>query len=87
MFYHVGVGQAVQCEDEALLPVLVDLGDRKPCSSHHRCVFTRPLLQGRVHWCTMDAPQRQQQRQKHAVLHGKDSDCLSNTHWLVGEVH
>ncbi len=33
MFCHVHVGQAVQSEDVALLPVLVDLGESQSCST------------------------------------------------------
>lgn len=75
MFRHVDVGQAVQVEDVALSAVLVDLGESQSRSALCRRVFTRPLLQAsRLHRCTVDvhAPQRQQQRQQHTVLHGKD---------------
>lgn len=71
---HVHVGQAVQAEDVALLPVLVDLGESLSCSANRKRVFTRALLHAiLLHRCSADvhAPQRQQQRQQHTVLHGK----------------
>ncbi len=55
MFCHVDVGQAVQAEDVALLPVVVDLGESQSCSAYCRRVFTRPLLHAiLLHWCTVD---------------------------------
>lgn len=64
MLRHVGVGQAVQAEDVAVLSVLVDLGETQFCGSHHRGICARPLLQPFLfHWCGVDAltPERQQQ--------------------------
>lgn len=77
MLHRVDVGQAVQAEDVALLPVLVDLGDSQSCSGLRRRVFTRPLLQASLlHRCPVHTAQRQQQRQHHAVLHGEDPGRL-----------
>lgn len=73
MIFRVHVGQAVQAEDVALLPVLVDLGEGQPCGIQSKGVLTRAFLDAVVLYrCTVGvhAPQRQQQRQQHAVLHG-----------------
>lgn len=72
MFEHMHVGQSVQAEDVALLPVLVDLHQCQLCNSLCLRIFTRSCLHaGGLHWCTADvrARQCQQQRQQDAALH------------------
>lgn len=55
LFGHVHVGQAMQAEDVALLPVLVDLGESLSCSAHRKCIFTRALLHAiLLHRCSED---------------------------------
>lgn len=77
MLVEVHVGQAVQGEDVALLPVLVDLDERLLSCTQCHWVLTgalHPVVS--LHWGGTDvhAAQCQQQRQQRTVLHGEAAD-------------